>query len=327
MKENPLISVVIPVYNVKKYLNKCVDSVISQTYSNIEIILVDDGSNDGCAEICDNYKMLDNRIIVIHKENGGLSDARNVGIDICKGKYITFIDSDDYVECNYIEYLYIIISENNADLSICEYKYISENNKVLNKFNNDECIKILKKKEALMELCNEVFFSNSAWAKLYLTEHFKDIRYPVGRLFEDIPTTYKLFAKCNTIVFGGKPLYNYLYRNNAISKKEFTINRLDSIEFVEEMTTYISQEYPEYKDICKKRNFIEYVYVYKSLCSSPNYDQKISKMLYEKMTANNSGIFSMLSTKMKIYSIAVKFGRIFLYLCSKLECKIASYRV
>ena len=322
-----LISIVIPVYNVKKYLSKCIDSVISQTYSNIEIILVDDGSNDGCSEMCDKYKKNDNRVIVIHKENGGLSDARNVGIKIARGEYITFIDSDDFIEKNYIEYLYSLINENNSDLAICEYKYITEKNQILNKFDDNGCVNVFSRKEALIELCNEKMFSNSAWGKLYLTKCFCDIEYPKGKLFEDIPTTYKLFAKCNSIVFGKKALYNYLYRNDAISKQKFSLNRLDSITFVEEMTNYINEQYPDSISICKKRKFVEYVYVYKSLCLDKDFDRRISRKIYKKMINVNDGIFSLLSKKMKIYSISVKFGEIFLYIWTKIENMVSKWRM
>ena len=122
-----LISVVVPIYNVENYIKKCVDSILSQTYKNLEIILVDDGSPDNCPQICDEYAQKDNRIKVIHKENGGLSDARNAGIDISKGKFITFIDSDDYIEKDYVEVLYNSIKENASDMAIGSHKAIYDN--------------------------------------------------------------------------------------------------------------------------------------------------------------------------------------------------------
>ena len=125
-----LISVVVPVYNVEKYIDKCINSIINQTYKNLEIILVDDGSPDNCGNICDEYAKKDNRIIVIHKENGGLSDARNTGIEVSKGKYITFIDSDDYISDNYVSFLYNLIIEYKADISIGKHYVLYENGEI-----------------------------------------------------------------------------------------------------------------------------------------------------------------------------------------------------
>ena len=125
--EEELISVILPIYNVEKYLEKCLKSVINQTYKNLEIILVDDGSKDNSPQICDEYAVKDKRIVVIHKSNGGLSDARNAGIEIAKGKYIALIDSDDYVEKDYVQFLYQLIKENNAEMSICSHTVLYTN--------------------------------------------------------------------------------------------------------------------------------------------------------------------------------------------------------
>lgn len=326
-KIEELITIVVPVYNVEKYLKKCIDSLLMQTYSNLEIILVDDGSTDHCGEICDNYSKIDKRIVVIHKENGGLSDARNVAIDICKGKYITFIDSDDYVEKDYVEYLYTLLITNNSDISICEYKYVSESGKIINKFLGNGSVKIFNKKSGLIELCKDESFPVAATAKLYKIELFNDIRYPLGKLFEDIATTYKLFNKCNKIVFGAKPLYIYLFRSDSISKKKFTVNRLDAIYHTEEMTKFIKEKYRDSELICRKKMFVECIYAFKSLCSSEKYDKKIAKMIYEKIKNNNNGIFNLLTKKMKLYYIFSKFGRMLLFLFTKLECALADLRL
>ena len=135
--DNELISIVIPIYNVEKYIEKCLDSVIKQTYKNIEIILVDDGSPDNCGKICDSYANNDKRIQVIHKENGGLSDARNVGIERANGKYITFVDSDDYIELDYIEYLYTLIKKYNTKISFCKVNVVFNENNTDNKLENN----------------------------------------------------------------------------------------------------------------------------------------------------------------------------------------------
>ncbi len=142
-----LITVVVPVYKVEKYIDRCVTSIINQTYKNLQIILVDDGSPDNCGKICDEYAKKDNRIEVIHKENGGLSDARNAGINIAKGKYIAFVDSDDYVANDYIEYMYKILKKENAKISICELQIVWKNTKIEEKTNLQENKEIEKNRK------------------------------------------------------------------------------------------------------------------------------------------------------------------------------------
>ena len=188
-----LISVIIPVYKVEEYINRCIDSVINQTYKNLEIILVDDGSPDGCPKICDEYAKKDSRIRVIHKQNGGLSDARNVGIDNANGKYITFIDSDDWIPIDSINILYKNLINTKSEISSgCLLEVFSDNRK--NYSNND--YEVYSKIEGLKNLFLLHDISNSASGKIYDISLFDNIRYPVGKLYEDLGTTYKLFAKC-----------------------------------------------------------------------------------------------------------------------------------
>lgn len=261
-----LISVVIPVYKVEKYLNKCIDSVINQTYTNLEIILVDDGSPDNCGKICDEYAKNDKRISVIHKKNGGLSDARNAGIDIAKGIYITFIDSDDYVESNYIEILYNSITKNNTDMAISSHKVIYENGTILDKATEENSIS--KPKEVLKRILYDDGIDLSAWAKLYKTELFENIRYPKNRLFEDAATTYKLIDKCNEISIVSKSTYNYIIRNNSITNNSFTIKKMDLIMSTEEMCGYIKNKYPELERAADRRQMYAYLSTLSQLAMS-----------------------------------------------------------
>jgi len=227
---NPLISIVVPVYNVEKYLPLCIESIIRQTYKNLEIFLVDDGSPDNCGKICDEYAQKDNRIKVIHKQNGGLSDARNVAIDVATGEYITFIDSDDYVKEDYIEYLYGILSKYDADMSITFFNMFYEGCSPKEEPTNTskEC-KILNIDDALTMMFYQKEFDTSAWGKLYKIDLFKDgIRYPKGLLYEDLPTTYRIIIKCNTIVFSQYKSYYYLLRKDSIEGSSFNPRKLDS---------------------------------------------------------------------------------------------------
>lgn len=249
--EEELISVIIPVYNVEKYLEQCLKSVIKQTYKNIEIILVDDGSTDDSGKICDEYAQKDSRIVIIHKKNGGLSDARNVGIDNAKGQYITFIDSDDDVIKEYVEYLYKLLKIEKTKMAIASYTVVSKSRKI----NMGELYqeKLLSTEECLERMLCEEGISVSAWAKLYDKELFKDVKFPVGKLNEDNGTTYKLILQCEKIAYGNKSIYNYYKRENSIMTSKFNLKKLDLIELTDEMCDEIDKRYPELKESTDKK--------------------------------------------------------------------------
>jgi len=249
----PLISIIIPVYKVKPYLRKCVDSVLAQTYSNLEIILVDDGCPDNCGKICDEYAEKDKRIMVVHKENGGLSDARNAGLDIIKGEYVAFVDSDDWVTPKYIEDMYENLRKYDADISLSGAIYVYENNK------KDMVLAISKneglytQKEAVENLFYQKGIYPSAWAKLYKTELFNTIRYPKGKLNEDSATTYKIFCLCDKISYTNANNYCYLQRIGSIENSQFSPKKMDAIDIVDEMLAWVCENKPEYKKaaICR----------------------------------------------------------------------------
>lgn len=232
--ENQLISIIVPIYNVEKYLKECIESIINQTYKNIEIILVDDGSPDNCGKICDEYSQKDKRIIVLHKENGGLSDARNKGIDIAKGDYLTFVDSDDFVNIDYIEKLYNSIKFNNTKLAQCGISKVNENNEIIEKLNYDENY-IKTSHEILNELYGKHLIENVVvWNKMYAKELFENIRFPVGKIHEDEFTTYKIFYSVDRISLLSDCLYNYRQTNESIIGKKFNKKRLNLLEALEE---------------------------------------------------------------------------------------------
>lgn len=230
----PLVSIVVPVYKVESYLEKCITSIINQTYNDLEIILVDDGSPDSCPSMCDKYLLQDNRIRVIHKNNGGLSDARNAGIDIAKGEYICFVDSDDWVSLDMVERLLKACLDNNVYIATCSYYEVSGEKFKLNSICNGD--KIVSIDDALCELIEAKTFKDFACNKIYNRHLFDEIRYPKGRNLEDIATTYKLFLKVNKIAMIETALYYY------------RINRLGSI------TTEISlKTVADAFDVHKKR--------------------------------------------------------------------------
>ena len=274
--KEPLISVIIPVYKVEKYLKRCIDSVINQTYKNLEIILVDDGSPDNCPKICDDYSKKDKRIKVIHKKNGGLSDARNKGIEKANGDYISFIDSDDYVELNYIDFLYKILKENNADISMGK-QYVRYPNKILNTGSNNNYV--LNSHDALEKMLYGEDFDVSAWAKLYKKELFKGIRYPKGRLFEDSATTYKLIDKAKTIVLKSIPIYNYIIRDDSITNETFNEKKFDLITSTNEMCKYINKKYKDLDKACDRRMMYAYLSTLTQLIKCKKIDKEYKERI------------------------------------------------
>lgn len=225
----PTISVIVPVYKVEKYIHKCVNSILSQTFREFELLLVDDGSPDNCGTICDEYAEKDSRIIVIHKENGGLSDARNVAIDRAKGDYLTFIDSDDYVAPDYLESLYYALSQTDSDIAITNITTFDENGQYDNEF-----YKITDKIEVLegKDIFSTIYRPN-ACAKLYKRYIFDDIRYPVGRLYEDAFVYHDVLSKANRIVLTGANSYYYLVRDDSIMRQEYKLAFTDIIDAIE----------------------------------------------------------------------------------------------
>lgn len=250
--EEPLISVIVPVYGIEKYIDKCIKSILQQTYNNLEILLIDDGSKDRSGEICDYYKNIDDRIVVFHKDNGGLSDARNFGIDHSTGEYLAFIDGDDYIDNDFIEYLYKLIISNNYLMSICSLHVLyTSNNRIFNK--GDNTTRILSPHECIEMMCYHDRVETAAYAKLYHKSLFRNIRYPKGKIFEDIGTTYKFFNECPSIIAGFVPKYWYVIRENSIVTSSFNKHKLDFIEMTDEMAEFVNLHYPDLKDATLRR--------------------------------------------------------------------------
>lgn len=211
-----MISVIVPIYNVEKYLKECIDSIIKQTYKDIEIILVDDGSPDRCSELCDNYALQDSRIKVVHKKNGGLSSARNAGIDIASGEWLVFIDSDDYIHSEMLTKMMEAQIATDASLVVCDFCSFSDSGKAVRRTSNNGEITVYSPYEAC-----EAFFSRkgigwNAWNKLYHRTLFDTIRFPEGIYCEDKATIYKLYLKSNKVVYVHECLYYYRLRQGSI---------------------------------------------------------------------------------------------------------------
>lgn len=255
MKKEDVISIIIPVYNVEMFIHKCIDSVLQQTYKTLEIILVDDGSTDSCGMICDEYKAKDDRIKVIHKKNGGLSDARNVGLKNATGQYVCFIDSDDYVVSDYIEYLYKVLREHNADISCCNFEYTYENETTEQTKIVDEKEKTYKydKIDAMKSLLYQKNIDNSMWGKLFKMELFKNIEFPYGKIYEDFAVFYKLVLRSNTLVYSNLKKYLYLQREKSILGTPMGTKDLCMLEFADEMYKNVIKEYPSLENALNSR--------------------------------------------------------------------------
>lgn len=283
-QEKALISIIIPVYKVEIYLEKCIQSVINQTYENLQIILVDDGSPDNCGKICDEYAQKDHRIEVIHKSNGGLSDARNKGLEIAKGEYIGFVDSDDYIEADMYEVLYNLLKQYNADVSICNFYTVSQG-KISIK-NADNGINEYNRIEILKEILLDKNIQSYAWNKLYKKELFDEIKYPIGKKYEDIGTTFYLLEKCNKVVVTGKSEYYYINRQDSIVNNVTESTITDYIELIMQRYDYIEENIKELSSYNKdylKRILKTAEKDIKSLNEVGDYTKKKYEELYNKV--------------------------------------------
>lgn len=252
--EKRLISIIVPIYKVEKYLNRCIDSILNQSYKNIEVILVDDGSPDNCGKICDEYLLKDNRIRVIHKENGGLSSARNAGLDIATGDYIGFVDSDDWIEPKMYETLIENVIKYNAQISVGGVvDLLEEGNKytsIKSTFDGNIKIECLNKEDAMKK-----FFlgSWSAWDKIYKREVHEKIRFPEGEINEDEAIAMQILDNCEKIVYTNEVFYNYIKRSDSITTSEFSEKKLDWYKNCKRNLEFIKENYSSLNEYAEVR--------------------------------------------------------------------------
>ena len=256
-KKEDLVSVIVPIYNVESDLLECVQSIQSQTYSNLEIILIDDGSPDHCGDICDSLANDDSRIIVIHQENGGLSKARNTGMSVMSGDYVTFVDSDDVLEKQFVEYMLELTHKYKAEVAICQNSIFSKMNGSRVHIHSQKKIKekCFTASEAIKAMLYQKEFDVAAWGKLYKSETLKGVTFPNGLIHEDISTTYKTFLKCNKVAYTSKELYRYQIRQNSIENEKFTLKKMDCITTSQMMLDDIMSNHLEYLPAARSRYF------------------------------------------------------------------------
>lgn len=237
-----MISVIVPVYNVEKYLERCVKSIAAQTYNDLEILLIDDGSTDKSGKMCDDFQQTDSRIKAFHKQNGGLSDARNYGIEHSAGEFISFVDSDDYIDEKMLETLHRLITENDADLAVCSAMDVFEGKEVtqvkeIKEFNLNkvESYKYMLRGDGIPSACN----------KLYKRQTVGNVRFPVGKLYEDGFFTPQILKRVEKTAVTSKPMYYYFRRADSITTKPFRKGDLDVIEAYDKCVKQVKELCPE----------------------------------------------------------------------------------
>lgn len=252
MQDEPLISVIVPVYRNEAYLRRCIDSILAQTYRAIELILIDDGSPDRCGAICDEYSTTDGRVRVIHQVNKGVSAARNAGLAEARGELISFVDSDDWVEPDYLSYLADIMAERNVPISCCNH-WINIKGKDRAKYPVREQADTVTLRQAVERVLYHLPPDVSPWGKLYQKIVFRSLRYPEGSVFEDTYLFADLLVEAGEVTCGSLPKYHYRYHEQTLSKGASPERNWDYLEAVDHMTGVVMTRYPDLKTGCTRR--------------------------------------------------------------------------
>lgn len=281
IKNQELITIIVPVYNIEKYLTRCVLSILKQSYRTLEIILIDDGSTDKSSKLCDELEKKDERIKVIHKMNEGLSSVRNLGVKEAHGKYIAHIDGDDFISEKYIEYLYNLMMHYKADISICNYiKFTDLKELNILKIKNKEKIIEMDSKKALEALLYQKYFTTSTWGKLFKSELLKQIEFPEDMYAQDMSTTYRLINDSNKIVYGSQKLYYYYQRSDSIVHLQISKREIDYIKASEEMVDFILAEHCDLVKAAYSRCFSSCIQILMTLPLDQNIYEE-HKKIYE----------------------------------------------
>lgn len=253
-----LISVIVPVYKVEDCLDKCVRSIAEQTYSNLEIILVDDGSPDRCGAMCDAWAEKDSRIRVVHKENGGLSDARNAGLQVATGSLISFIDSDDWIEPDFLEALLTAMEQQDAQIAECAVDLVDEDGNLL-RLREAAQVPVVEKHEGLHRLIQEDGIFQTVWNKLYRRHVLEGILFEKGKCHEDDFWTYQIFDRMDRLAVVNRPMYHYLQRSGSIMGVGYSLKRLDGLEARYRRMEYLSK-YDDLRVLTQQNLMLDYLW-------------------------------------------------------------------
>lgn len=255
----PKISVIVPIYEVEQYMDRCISSIVNQTYKNLEIILVDDGSTDNCYDMCDKWKQRDYRIKVIHKKNGGLSDARNEGMKIASGELVGFVDSDDWISTDMFNTLYEQMVKDDSDISACGVEKVWENEKTRVRLTPSGKY-VLNREEAMEAIINESLLKQPVWYKLYKKEVINNIIFPVGKYHEDVFWSYQVIGNARKVSIIDTPCYFYFQRKGSIMDETYSLKRLDLIEAKMNRFNYIKSELPLLIELSKRDLWFSCIY-------------------------------------------------------------------
>lgn len=275
---SPLVSIIVPIYNVEKYLRKCLESILAQSYTNLEIILVDDGSTDESSKIIDEFQQMDTRIISVRQKNGGLSAARNTGLKMMTGNYVTFVDSDDEIKPNFVRDLLIAMDENEADIAVAPLEERFEDGHIKStaaKYPSQ----VYNVEDGLAAMLQEKGFMLSTIAKMYKSCTLKNITFPVGKVYEDVGTTYKMFLNATKIVFIPEANYIYTQRKNSLVHEEFNSHKFDIIELTDEMCDTIDTHFETLKNITNERRMRARFSVLRQIPNGHNREKELLKYL------------------------------------------------
>lgn len=297
---NPLISVIVPIYNVENYLERCIQSIINQTYKNLEIILVDDGSPDNCPRICDDYAEKDSRVRVIHKANGGLSDARNAGTVVALGELVAYIDSDDWVEPEMLEDMYTRMQKDGSDIVASGVNWVDDNGALL-RVESSETDCILDKTQSMNELLSDRKFKQHVWNKLYKLSLIRNIPFEKGKYHEDVFWSYQVVGVADRVSVMTKSYYNYVQRANSIMGEEYSVKRLDALDAMKQRCEYMNKHFPMLYN--KALNvYIGSCMYHIQLAINANADKSIVNNIKNRVGYHKNGdVFENISGKQKMW--------------------------
>jgi len=308
--KKPDISIIVPVFNVEKYLKKCLDSIINQAFQNFELILVDDGSTDNSGKICDEYKIKDKRVKVIHQENKGLSAARNAGIENATGNYIGFVDGDDYISYNMYEFLHNCLIENNADIAVCGL-YNCFKNKKVPQYKKKEFY-LLDNVSALKMALEGVVFSVHAVNKLYKRDLFIENRFPEGKLSEDAFIIPKILFESKKVVVKTLPLYYYVHHSGTITTSQYKKKDLDVVNAYFKNLKFVEKNCPGLKRQAEFRLLWAFMYVLDKMVLTENLQKDALKKYSEIVRLLKKNIVKILINP--YFSNVRKIGMSILYI-------------
>ena len=287
--DKPLISVIVPVYNVEKYLPRCIESIIGQTYKNLEIILVDDGSTDFCGKICDEYAACDDRIKVIHKQNGGQGEARNYGMDIMTGEYVGFVDGDDWISPRMYEDMLKFLTENKADAAECAFDMVYGESEGIEPEDAETELLSFDRRCAVKELLREKLFHNTVPNKFFRKDVIGSVRFEPGKIHEDILWPYLIFARSDKVIYVGAAYYHYFQREGSTVHQKYSRRKFDALDAAKARADCIKTDFPDLYVSALDSYIHECFFHYQWICREKECDPNgsLRREIRERIKAEN----------------------------------------